>query len=744
MASSAWHRLLPWSWILLVQVLAADLSAQSAATQRTPRNAPPALLASEFAGVMAIDGALLGCARRYRATFGDRDVEYLPALGKDAPRAEPWRVQFVAMVRSGEVLLDATAAQPTRSSDRTTVRYQWPGVVERYETRAGGLKQSFVLTAPPRGRGDLVVQLAVETTLPRAAGDRLAWQNERGGGVVLGEVVGIDAAGQRRHGAARYTDAGFELSLPGPFVDGATYPLELDPLISTAVEALASADCDFPDVAFDSFTGAYCVAWTQFFGGGTTGITASVWLASTLGFGYAFAINQTGDEDSVRVGTIAGTGLFVLVWVNYQGTTSSISGLAFEPSQAVATNVFTIDGPGDVWWPVISSEATVYDDDCLVAWLDGTYGLLGCTIAIDQNLQASASPIVQIAGGNVTEPAISKQGGNPGVHVITWADRPPGLPGWVRAQVVDNDMNLIGTGVWIQNTPQDAGWPALDGDGFKFLVVWEEQEVANPSSADIRGRLITVGPNGINSLGNVTDLVAWPGELDYSADVALLGDKFGICYMGQSPGPAYGDDVFFKAIAANGTPIGDELRLELTPGTDYRYEHTPRLIGRRDGDPDTSADDGLCVFADQSVTTADSNVGLQRVESMGPGGTIVDLGGGCGPGGLAVAPGPYAFGNSTFAFELYGTAPLAVPFLMIGLPAPHLQCGVCSAIQSVISWFVPNTAGTATTTFPAPTDPSYLGFQIEFQFVTFNVNYVGCPLLPGVAASNIVRATLAY
>jgi hypothetical protein len=724
------------------------LTCASASAQEAPRrvahDAPPALLASEFASVMENDGALLGTARRYRATFGERDVEYLPALGRHAPRAEPFRVRFVSLRRGGDELLRTADATPVRSHDRSTVHYRWPSLVERYEARADGLKQSFVFASPPPGRGDLCVQLAIDTDLPRAAGARSAWQNERGGGVVLGEVVGIDATGRRCRGTTRHVDGGVLLSLPAAFVDGAAYPLELDPLIATAVEALAGADCDFPDVAFDSWSGSYCVAWTQFFGGGTTGIVASVWLAGTLGFGYAFAINQTGDEDSVRVGTIAGTGLFVLVWVNYQGATSSISGLAFEPSQAQATNVFTIDGPGDVWWPVISSEATVYDDDCLVAWLDGTYGLLGCSVTIDQNLQASASTIVQIAGGNVTEPAISKQGGNPGMHLITWVDRPVGSPGWVRAQVVDNDMNLIGAGAWIQNTPQDSGWPAVDGDGFKFLVAWEEQEVPNPSSADIRGRVVTVGSNGITSLGNVTDLVAWPGDFDYAADVALLGDKFGLCYASQLPGPAFGDDVFFLAIAPNGTPIGGELRLELTPGTDYRYEHTPRLIGRRDGDPDTSADDGLLVFADQSVSTADSNVGLQRVESMGPGGAIVDLGGGCGPGGLAVAPGPYAFGHETFAFELYGAQPLAVPFLLIGLPAPHLQCGVCSAIQSLVSWFVPNVAGTATTTFPAPTDPSYLGFQIEFQFVTLNVNYVGCPFFPGLAASNIVRATLAY
>ena len=743
MSASAWIRALPFVASLL-PCLSTSLRGQDGTSARGSRVAPPALSASEFAGVMQNNGALLGTARRYRGTFGPTGVEYLPALGKRAPRAEPFHLHFASLRRGDDTVLTTNGLLPERTNDRRTVTYRWPGVVEHYETHPEGLEQSFVFATPPPGSGDLVVRIDITTALVPVRDRRLAWLSPAGGGVTLGEVIGIDATGQRCAGTAHHVDGGLELSLPAWFVDRAIYPLTLDPLIGTAVEALAGADCDFPDVAYDAFTNTYCVVWTQFFGGGTTGVVGSVFLADTLGFGYAFAVNQPGDEDSVRVGYIGGTGLFVMIWVNYAGTTSSISGLAFEPSQAQATNVFTLYGPAAVSMPIVSSEATVFDDDCLVAWIDDAYGLIGCTLAIDQNLQPSATPLVLIAGGNATEPAFSKQGGNPGVHLVTWVDRTPGLPGHVRAQVVDNDMNLIGPGVWVRNTPQNCGWPAVDGDGFKFLVAWEEQEIANPSASDIRGRLLTIGASGITSQGPVIDLVAYPNDLDFGADVALLGDKFGLTFAGQAPGATYFDDVYFKALAANGTPIGDELRLDLTPGNSYRYEHTPRIIGRRDGNPGTSADDGLVVFADQNVTTFDSNVGLQVVEAMGAGGTITDLGGGCGPGGLAVTPGPFALGNTAFAFELYGAQSLSVPFLLLGVPAPLLTCGVCSVIQAVTTTFVANTAGTATSSLVVPGNASLVGFRLDFQFVTFGVNYVGCPVLPGVAASNIVRTTLGY
>lgn len=732
------HRLL---LALGAATLASIGSAQDTPRGHAAKQLPPALSTADLAGVMANNGALLGVARRWRATFGIDDVEFLPALGKNAPEAAPFRLRFVDAHRDGTMV---AACTPTREHDRRTVTYHRGALDERFVARPDGLKQSFVFRERPLGAGDLVVRLAVTTSLHPIGSERLAWRNERGGGVDLGDVVGIDAAGSRCAGRARFVDGGFELSLPASFVERAAYPLELDPLIGAASEALAGADCDFPDVAHDAYTGTYCVVWTQFFGGGTTGIVAGVFYAASLQFAYAFAINQNGDEDSARVGVIGGTGLYVVVWVNRASNQSSISGLAFEPSQAQATNVFTIDGPGGLESPILSSEATVFDDDLLVAWLDDTYGLLGCSVAIDPQLQPSATPIVQIAGGNVTEPAISKQGGNPGVHLVTWVDRPPGSPGWVRAQVVDNDMNLIGTGAWIRNVPQNAGWPAVDGDGFKFLVAWEEQEVANPSATDLLGRLVTVGSNGITSQGPVIDLVLYPNDTDYAVDVALLGDKFGIAYMGAAPGAPYFDDVYFKSLATNGTPIGAELRLELTPGNAYTYEHTPRIVGRRDGDPGTAADDGIVVFADQSTVTADSNVGLQAVESMGAGGAITDLGGGCGPGGLATTPGPFALGNTTFAFELYGAQSLSIPFVFVGVPGPWIQCGVCAIVNPILYFFAPNTAGTAVTTWSTPTDAALVGLQIEFQFLTFNVNYVGCPILPGMATSNIVRATLDY
>ena len=735
---------LPSCALLACALLGVAPGSVCAQRPQAARALPAAISTHAVSGVMEHDGALLGVARSYRATFGERGVEFLPALGKDAPRAAPFHVRLDTIARDGATLLRAAEHTPQRTHDRREVEYAWPGVVERYTARPEGLEQSFQFAQRPAGRGDLTVALTIDTGLRAMPGDAVRYRDERGGGVDVGGVTGIDANGARCAGTITRTATGLSLSLPAWFVDRAVYPLVLDPLIGTATEALPNVDSDYPDVAYDAYTDTYCVVWTQFYGGGSTGVVGSVWLRQGLSLAYAFGVNQTGDEDSARVCLIGGTGVFVIVWVNRAGNGDSICGLAFEPSQAQATNVWTLYGPGSVGNPVLSGEATVFDDDCLVAWLDGTYGLIGCSLAVDQQLQVSATPLIQIAGGNVTEPAISKQGGDIGMHVVTWVDRPVGQAGWVRAQVVDHDMNLVGPGVWVQNVPQDAGYPAVDGDGFLFLVAWEQQEVANPSGYDIKGRLLTVGNNGFSSVGAVLDLVTYPGDLDIAVDVARLGDKFGICYEGHPAStPQYGD-VYFQALARNGAPIGGEQRCDLTLGNNYINEYVPRLLGRCAGDATLDSEEGLLVFSDQSVATADANVGLQAIAAMGAGGPVLDLGGGCGPGGLAAASGPFALGNTGFQMELFGAQPLAVPFLLIAWPGPHQSCGVCTAVNPWASSFVPNVAGYGAATIPLPGAPGLLGVGLEFQFATFLVNYVGCPLAPGLAFSNIVRATLDY
>jgi hypothetical protein len=737
----------------LPAVVALALAVAAHAQDASRRTRPPvpamAEITRQFACVSARGPEVLAVGRGWRASFGNDDVEFRPALGRGASRAWPMRLQLL-QVRRGDAVISARELPAERrvfdrpaanTSPHDTVEFVRPGLVERYQARPEGLEQSFAFAAPPRGSGDLVVTLRARTDLPpgKESATLLSWIQPGVGGVQITAVVGQDALGRRVAGSMHRSGEQVDLVLPGWFVDAAAYPLVLDPLLGPVTEALAGYDIDFPDAAYEPFSDSYCLCWTMYSGGGASDAVGAVYRASDRQLAYAFVINQTGDEDSIRVASIGGMGVFVLVWCNLTSGPSSIqiATMALEPTQGMGSQVYIIAGPGNVDTPQLSSEATVYDDDCLIIWDDSNAGVVGASLQVNPDLTMSMTAPIVIGGGPAaTELALSKQGGNPGLHVVTWVD---------RAQVVDHDMVLQGPAAWIQNVPENAGRPAVDGDGFLFFVAWEQQELASPASTDVLGKVITVSPAGITTIGQAFAVAVYPTFLDGAPDVAMLGDRFGVVYQSGIPNQPYIDDVFFRTFERNGNPIGGELRLDVTTAGHYQFEHAPRIIGRRDGDATTAADDGLCVFADQDNQSAESDIGLQAVEAIGPGGPVVDLGGGCGPAGLCSVRGPCALGNATFAIDLHGAQTLAVPFLIVDYSSrPPLGCGVCTVTDPDLWLFGANTAGTATCTLPLPGAAVFDGLALELQWAALNVAYVGCPLVPGAAASNRVRATIGY
>ncbi|GAB4155841.1 MAG: hypothetical protein Fur0037_24210 [Planctomycetota bacterium] len=730
---------------LLCLALAAAAPSQDPARGTRESRVSPAGARSAFCCVDRTDRGALATGRNWRARIEDGLVEFLPALGRDAPRVMPLRFRLSAVRRGGRAL----PAEPVAVSSVSgrTVEIPRESLRESYAARPEGLEQRFEFQEPPGGAGDLSIEYSVETDLEKGAaiGGGIRWRAPGICEVFATRPVAIDARGGRADCRIENTERGFEIVVPARALDEGSYPLLVDPLFGAAVESFANADCDFPDAAYDPVTDSWCVVWTMYFGGGQSGAVGSAFTRSNLSYAYAFQINQQGNQDKVRVAHIGGSGVFLIVWCNRANGQVEVSGLGLDPGRAMATSVIPIAGPGAVDDPAISGEATAQGTSCIVVWDDAAAGVVGSTVSIDANLQVGLGPFVTIGGGpSAAEPAISKQGGAPGIHVVSWADRPAGLPGWVRAQVVDYNLNLLGPGVWIRSGTQNAGRPAVDGDGFLFLFAWEEQESANPSATDVMGRTITASRAGITSLGPVLGLAVYPSFVDGSPDVAMLGRKFGVAYQSGLANTPWVDDVYFRAFSRSGTPIGDELPVDLTATGSYVYEHAPRLASVRDGDAGSTADDGLLVFADQDNQGGDSNVGLQAVASMGPGGTISDIGGGCGPAGLNALSGPFALGNDEFRVELYGADALAIPFLSIGLPGPPQSCGVCTLLNPMSFRFAPNTAGTSQQDLPLPGAASLLGLTVEFQWVVFGVPYVGCPLAPGMAASNRIRATFGY
>lgn len=80
--------------------------------------------------------------------------------------------------------------------------------------------------------------------------------------------------------------------------------------------------------------------------------------------------------------------------------------------------------------------------------------------------------------------------------------------------------------------------------------------------------------------------------------------------------------------------------------------------------------------------------------------------------------------------------------LSLGLPGAPLTCGGCTLLSPVDVRFAPNLSGTASSQFPIPCDPGYVGFVLEFQWVSLLTSTSSCPAVAGLSASERLQLTL--
>ncbi len=195
--------------------------------------------------------ALRGGARRTPAVFEAR----LSRLGRAGASA------------GGAGCGEAVSLDRSRPDE---VRVGYGSVTEIHQARRDGLEVSYLLDEIPDGEGDLVIRLAVEATDAAAvAGQKVEelWYGDPTSGIHVGAVTGIDAAGRRVRGWLRASAGCMELGLPADFVDSATLPVLVDPLVGPAFTTVSwwggpgSSDAA---VAYSSAADRYLIGYCDY------------------------------------------------------------------------------------------------------------------------------------------------------------------------------------------------------------------------------------------------------------------------------------------------------------------------------------------------------------------------------------------------------------------------------------------------------------------------------------------------
>lgn len=717
------------------------------AAQDTPAPEPGAPAASSVVGsahgAALVDGELWGGGPDYKVLFRDGGFAFTPALGAGAPRNFPVAFELESVARGGALILAADGrAAPVLGADGI-VRYAHPsGIEERYEMRADGVEQSFVFTQPLPGTGELVVRgrLATDLAAPLGEHAELALTAADLGGVRFGAVAGADAAGLTAAGSLRYDGAALELVLPAAFVDGAAYPLVLDPLIGSAFEipGLGTFDETRPDVAFDNGTSFYLVVWQRQYSSVDYDIHAQRISTAGLPVGGLIFIENAPDTYAVypTVAGVVSTRSFLVAWQEKTTGSYNIMSRAVHSLDGSQSSIFGLaTSSSDELEPDAGGERTTEDDDVLVVWERQNAGIFSAQVSVP----SSGNPFIVnqttiASDSRAYSAAISKSGGSSGRLLVTY--NVLYAPGDVDVYVALLDRNgvLLDGPQGLATSLSDESEPDVDGDGSVWILAYE---LDAGSDSEIHCQRILF--NGFSStlFYGVSSAITADAVEQFDPAVAWTPGK---AFVAWHQGDFFNNDVYVKGVDPNDCGTC-EATLPLATGS--LWEGLPKLASQYSGG---SAGDQVLATWYSGIATIfgidSTEIMAQRLEAFG-GGSAVNLGGGCGGGGSIATSGAIAAGNPSFAVKLSGADPLAtLALLVIRVPQPMFSCGGCSVMLAPSQYSVPLFAGGASQTVPLACDASVVGVQLDTQWVVLPTLSIPCPTFGHLGVSDRLRLTI--
>lgn len=677
--------------------------AEGAGPAREQKEGPPVSL-QQSCGLQAVDGdQLLGMGADYNAWFGSNGWSFTPALGRLAPHDLPLAFTTSAVGRGAAL---QPAAPASRSHHERTVSYRRGEMVETYEVRPEGVKQSFVFHALPQGRGDLVVRGSVDSELQPVVvdADTIQWTLAGVGGVSLDGVLGIDAAGKQARGTAVLCDGGVELRLPASFVESAVLPLVLDPLFGAQVLTAAGFDDRAPDVAWDASSGRWLVVWQRFFSGSNSDIRAQFLDTDGVLVGSTLSIenNTATTAFAAAVADINGADAFVVAYqyggdVFARGVLAATGALTAEVAVATGSN-----NQGDV---VLGGEAMdSVGGQALAVWHDATVNSISCRpIGHNGTALVLGSTLTVTSGSGDAQPAVSRSGGEAGRLLIAWTRSPAGV-GDLYGRVWQRGNTFATATTLLVNETLPCEMPAVDGDGNTWQLAYERTEVGGADDILARavrfdaGALAISGPEFVVNVPAITEAqpaLAWLA----SSTLVTWTNSVGVS----------GWDTYVRSLdpqsctVCEGTfPLGITANREVDARVNGKF--SAGSFGSRDA---------AMVWTSYSGTPGD--VLFQRWRARH--GAYTSLGGGCGTGGRATAT-CATNPNAAFRLRLVGGPPSTTVWGIFGFDRNDYVCTPCTLIPDPFTGVVwsqtTNAVGDVSLNVPIPAGAGGVQFYLQY------------------------------
>jgi len=707
-----------------------------------PALAQFANVARESSGVTATTDGAHAMGPDYSARFDGRGMEFLPALGKRAAALHPVRFTLDEVRRGATTVFTRGDAELPPIVRDDTVRYlHRADLTEVYDVRRDGIEQSFVFATRPAGHGDLVVRGLVTTdmTMVTASDDGIRYDAEGIGGVTFGAVTGVDANGATARGSIRVSGDHVEWVLPAAFVDGAAYPMVLDPLVGTVftVSALGGYDDVTPAIAFDATTSRYLVVWVS--QSATTGapweIRGQFLTANGALSGGTMLIAGVGTFLPGRpsVANVNGTDRFAVCY-RTSAATPFFSNLVVKAVDASGVSNPVVVATGTEMTGVIGgdSRSSATAQTVVVAYESHTSSPPPGIRTRIVHVPATGDPVTigtsnQIASlvSPVEHLGITAQGGASQRWLVTWAET-TGSTSLVRGAIVGSTGAPCSPATTLYSASSGATLSlpvSASPNGTSFLVAWQR---TSGTARDVQTRLV----NWSGSCGS--------GSLSLGALNILAGT-----HAHEAPAVAFAEDRYILAwrdrvnslslprvFATCVSPeTGDVCGTEWILNNATAAENAPAIAAPYTAG-DTSSNRAMVVWSDDVVRG-------HQVQAHGMG-SVVDVGGGCAgspPQNYGSWSGDPVIGESTFAFHLMSpTAPILA--LIVGLSNISVPCGGCTIVPALDILLPGNTPNP----LPLPCDVTLIGVDVWAQWLLLKPST--CPILPDFSFSRALKFTI--
>jgi fibronectin type 3 domain-containing protein len=286
----------------------------------------------------------------YRFTADrDRITTALPWTSRTGKRPVLSMTLDEILVGDHVIVRGGPTAPELRAAARTIFYARGP-VEERYVLRRSALEQDFVIRELPSGRGEITIRSTVQSNLaPPAEGTRgteLVFKDEGREAISLSKAVAIDAAGRKLPLELAYTHGQVCMTVPAGWVQGATLPIIVDPLIGGAITI--DPTIDFPteihDVSYCPVTNEWLVVWTDSFGATSDTFGQRVSAAGTL-VGAAFIISGNTNDFQPAISYSATNNRYLVAWQASGSPSNTITGRFVDPDGSMPSAPFVIASP---------------------------------------------------------------------------------------------------------------------------------------------------------------------------------------------------------------------------------------------------------------------------------------------------------------------------------------------------------------------------------------------------------------